>query len=213
MYKKLSYLLASFALLCGSLSASSLFAPSSFDPNESTKFTITYKTFKPSRVYGVNTADPNAQSSKNRYDDGFGFGVNFLYFEYSTMYDNGERFIGYYSFANNSPVNPYIGISYIKNTKIRDAATKSKIDGVDGLVGIEVSYFKYINPYFEYMPVSSLWMFGVRFKLSMVVDKRDAIPSKPKNQQDKPSDNIATTQNSSTSSPVKSPAGAVNNNQ
>jgi hypothetical protein len=175
MYKKLSYLLAYCILLSGSLSASSLFAPSNFDPEESTRFTITYKIFKPSRVYGVSTSDPNAQVSANEYQGGFGFAVNSLNFEYSKMYDNGERIVGYFTFFNNAPVNPYIGISYIQHTELRDVATKSKVDGADPLVGIQFSYFKYINPYFEYMPVSALWVFGVRFQLHAIVDKRDSI--------------------------------------
>lgn len=210
MYKKLSYLLVSCILLSGTLSASSLFAPSKFDPEESTKFTITYKTFKPSRVFGIITSDPS-QLSKNKYDYGFGGAVNALNFEYSTMYDNGERWIGYYTFMMDSPVNPYIGISYIRNTELRDSATKSKVDGVDGLVGIEVSYFKYVNPYFEFMPVSTVWMFGLRFKLSVVVDKRDAVSSEPKkeenvNEQNSPAGSYVTTKSSSSRESSRSAA-------
>ncbi|MDR0484907.1 MAG: hypothetical protein LBH40_06495 [Alphaproteobacteria bacterium] len=207
MYKIFSTLLIFFALSLSPIKATSLFNLNDFDPEDSTRFTIQLKTFKPSRIYGVITNDPNAQNS-NSMDYGFGGAVNFLNFEYSPIFETGDRFTLYYSFANGYPVNPYIGISYIQNTDIYDKPTKSKIDGYDGLLGIEVSYFKYIVPYFEYMPYSSLWMFGVRFKLSVIIDKRDA-PQLNKDAQQQSNTNNPATGNTANATGVASSSANV----
>ncbi|MCL2567034.1 MAG: hypothetical protein FWE18_02920 [Alphaproteobacteria bacterium] len=173
MYKIFSCLLAFFTVFLATAHANSLFNLNNFDPEDSNRYTVSMKTFKPSRVFGVITGDPNAQN-KNAMDYGFGFSANFLNFEYSPIFDTGERYSLFYTFANGYAVNPYIGFSYIQNTNIKDKPTKRSIDGYDGLVGIEVGYLKFVVPYFEFMPASSLFMFGVRFKLGIVVDKRDA---------------------------------------
>ncbi|MDR2007999.1 MAG: hypothetical protein LBQ34_03385 [Alphaproteobacteria bacterium] len=180
MNKIFSCLLAFFIISLGNLQASSVFNLHNFDPSDSNRFTVSIKTFKPSRIYGGITNDPNAQNA-NKMDYGFGIGANFLNFEYSPIYNTGERFSLFYTFANGQAVNPYLGFSYIQNTKIYDRPTKRKIDGYDGLMGIEVGYLRYVVPYFEFMPVSGLWMFGVRFKLGIVVDKR-GIPKLDKQQ-------------------------------
>ncbi len=194
MCKKISYYLVFFIIFANMLSANSIFNsfdlgsidPNKYNPEENNKFSISYSFFKPSRVYNVANSDPNAQISKNKFSSAIGISVNSMTLEASPMYNsgfnpkNGFRVVGYYTFLMNSPINPYIGISYIGRTGLSDSPTKRNIDSYDALLGLELSYLKYINPYFEYMPRSSLFLFGIRFKLHVVVDKKDSIKNKSK---------------------------------
>lgn len=183
MYKKLTFLLA-FCILSfteNTLSANNIFGQTYFNSEEEYMFGFLYKLSRPSRVYGVINSDPDAQRKGIKTEQGFGFFVNALSFEYSPIYSKGQRITGYYSFALNSPVNPYIGVSYIRKTNIYDKPTKRGIDGYDGIIGMEISYLKYLNPYFEFMPHEATWMFGVRVRLGVTVKKMD--PNDPKHKQ------------------------------
>ncbi len=161
------YLLV-FSLLTGVSSAKE------YDPKKRDTISVFFNAFKPSRVYGVSSGDPNAQRRSNEVLYGFGLSYNGLQFSYSEFYKEGKRYSINYYFLRELAVSPYIGGALIQGTNIKDTATARSLDSFDGVAGVEISYFKYVRPYFEYNLASSLVIFGVKFHLPFTIEKRKA---------------------------------------